>query len=392
MKDEYDVIVIGAGPAGTTTAKFAAQEKARVLVVDKHPEIGSPKRCGEGLGTRLFRELNIKKDERFINKEIYGFSVHAPNETLVKIKYDEVSGYVIERKIFDKFLASDAARAGAEIFSDSKARLWKVNGKISGVKVKQFGTDEEREIKAKIVVAADGVDSTIAREGGINSVIKLNDLDSCFEYEMVDIKIDEPDLIHLYMGNKIAPRGYLWVFPKDDDRANVGIGISGIEEKTAQYYLNKFITSHSWLKKGSILEVNVGVVPVGGFLGQMVKDNLLVVGDAARQVNPLHGGGIYEAMVAGKLAGMKIGKAIAQDNLSLLEEYEKEWCSTQGNKLKKVLKIRKFAEKLTDEEMDYLAKVWSGRDLTELSRGKHIEVFKKALRHPRLFALVKKFI
>jgi digeranylgeranylglycerophospholipid reductase len=393
MKDEYDVIVIGAGPAGSTVGKFAVQEgKAKVLIVDKHPEIGSPKRCGEGVGVRLFRELNVPEDSRFINKEIYGFAVYAPNKTLVKIKYENASGYVIERKIFDKFLASEAARAGADVCADTKALLWKEsNGeKILGVKLIQFG--EEKEIKAKIVVAADGIDSKIARDAGINSTLNPLHLDSCIEYEMCNIEIEEPDLIHLYMGNNLAPRGYLWVFPKDDDRANVGIGISGVEEKTAQYYLNKFINEHEWLKKGSILEVNVGAVPVGGFLEELVRENVLVVGDAARQVNPLHGGGIYEVMVAGKLAGEKIAKAIENDDIEILKEYEKEWWSTQGKKLKKVLKIRNFAEKLSDEDMNYLAKVWSGDDLTELSRGKHVKVFKKALQHPKLFALVKKFI
>jgi len=391
-KDFYDVIVIGAGPAGSTTAKFTLKnnKKADVLVLDKHAEIGSPKRCGEGLGARAFRELNIPKDPRFINKEIYGFVVYSPNRTLVKVRYDNSSGYIIERKIFDKFLASESARAGAEVCSNVFASLWKENGKILGVKAKEFG--EERKIKAKIIVAADGVDSRIARDAGINSTLNPIHLDSCIEYEMINIRIDEPDLIHLFMGNKIAPRGYLWIFPKDDDRANVGIGILGNETKTAKYYLDKFIKEHEFLEKGSILEVNVGAVPVGGLLKELVKENVLVVGDAARQVNPLHGGGIYEAMSAAKIAGEKIAKVIEENNTLILKDYEREWWSTHGEKLKKVLKIRNFAEKLSDEDMNYLAKIWSGEDLTELSRGKHVEVFKKALKHPKLFTLIKKFI
>lgn len=392
-REEYDVIIIGSGPAGATTAIYAAKN-SNVLLLDKHTEIGSPKRCGEGVGIRLFNEFNdlkILKDKRIINREIYGFIAYAPDKTKIKLRYDEISGYIIERKIFDKFLAYEAARAGADVFADTKASLWKENGKIIGVKAIQFG--EEKKIKSRIVVAADGVDSVIAREAGIDSTLAQLHLDSCVEYEMANIAIDEPDLIHIYLGNEIAPRGYCWIFPKDDDRANVGIGISGTKkEKNAKFYLDKFINENENLRKSSILEVNVGAVPVGGFLKELVKDNLLVVGDAARQVNPIHGGGIYEAMSAGKIAGEKIAKAIAENNIKILKEYETEWWATHGVRLSKVLKIRNFAEKLSDEDMNYLARIWNGEDLTQLSRGVHVEVFKKALKHPKLFTLIKNFL
>ncbi|MEM2918001.1 MAG: NAD(P)/FAD-dependent oxidoreductase [Candidatus Altiarchaeota archaeon] len=390
MNDSYDVVIIGSGPAGATTAIYAAKN-ANVLLLDKHTEIGSPKRCGEGVGVRLFNELNIPKDRRFINKEIYGFIAYAPDKTKIKLRYDEISGYIIERKIFDKFLASEAARAGADVFADTKASLWKENGKIVGVNAIQFG--EEIKIRAKIVVAADGVDSVIAREAGINSTLAQVHLDSCMEYEMANIAIDEPDLIHIYLGNEVAPRGYCWVFPKDNDRANVGIGISGTsKEKNAKFYLDKFINENEGLRNGSILEVNVGAVPVGGLLKELVRDNLLVVGDAARQVNPIHGGGIYEAMSAGRIAGEKIAKAIAENDIKILKEYERDWWASHGERLSKVLKIRNFAEKLSDEDMNYLAKVWNGEDLAQLSRGAYVEVFKKALKHPKLLTLVKNFL
>ncbi|MEM4347234.1 MAG: NAD(P)/FAD-dependent oxidoreductase [Candidatus Altiarchaeota archaeon] len=390
MNDSYDVVIIGSGPAGATTAIYAAKN-ANVLLLDKHTEIGSPKRCGEGVGVRLFNELNIPKDRRFINKEIYGFIAYAPDKTKIKLRYDEISGYIIERKIFDKFLASEAARAGADVFADTKASLWKENGKIVGVNAIQFG--EEIKIRAKIVVAADGVDSVIAREAGINSTLAQVHLDSCMEYEMANIAIDEPDLIHIYLGNEVAPRGYCWVFPKDNDRANVGIGISGTsKEKNAKFYLDKFINENEGLRNGSILEVNVGAVPVGGLLKELVRDNLLVVGDAARQVNPIHGGGIYEAMSAGRIAGEKITKAIAENDIKILKEYERDWWASHGERLSKVLKIRNFAEKLSDEDMNYLAKVWNGEDLAQLSRGAYVEVFKKALKHPKLLTLVKNFL
>ena len=381
MRNEYDVIVVGAGPAGSMAAKFAAK-KASVLLVDKHREIGSPKRCGEGLGMNAFKEFDLSIDRRFINRDICGFAVYAPNGTSVEIKFNEVNGYIIERKIFDKFLASEAARAGADVLADAEAALLRHDERIVGVKV------NGEEITADIIIAADGVESGIAREAGINTVLDPYDIYSCFEYEMVGIDLDESDILYISLGNEIAPGGYMWIFPKDDDRANIGVGISGKEEKTARYYLDRFINSRPELSKGGILEVNVGVVPVGGFLEELVRDNVMVVGDAARQVNPLHGGGIEEAMIAGRLAGETAGRSMERDDLKILKDYENEWWATQGKLMKKILKVRHMAEKLTDEDMNYLAGIWGGDDLVGLSSGNYTPAIKKIVGHPRLLRIL----
>lgn len=390
LNDEYDVVVVGAGPAGSSAARFAAENGSKVLMVDKHREIGSPKRCGEGLGMRAFTEFNIPEDRRFINRDIYGAIVYAPNGREVKIHYDKVMGYVIERKIFDKYLASEAARQGVKVLAESEASLWKEKNKLVGVKLKRAG--DEVHVKSKIVIAADGVESQISRQIGINTIINPHEMDSCFEYEMCGIDISEDDVLHIFMSREIAPRGYIWIFPKDEDRANVGIGIAGDEKQTAKHYLDKFITQHKNLRYGSILEVNVGSVPVGGFLKDMVKDNLIVVGDAARQVNPIHGGGINEAMTAGKLAGLRAAEAIKKEDISILKEYNRDWWSTRGKKLQKVLKVRNFIEKLEDEDLNYLAEIWSCEDIIEITRGNYKAAFKRIIKHPRLLKWVKDFI
>lgn len=389
IEDEYDIIVVGAGPAGSTAAKFAA-EKAKVLVVDKHREIGSPKRCGEGLGIRVFNEFDIPVDQRFINRDIYGSVIYAPNGKEVIVRYEKIMGYVIERKIFDKYLAAEAARKGANVIAEAHANLWMEDGKLVGVKVKRQG--EELDIKSKIVIAADGVESQIAKQMGLNTTVNPYDMDSCIEYEMCGIDYKEMDMLHIFVGNNIAPRGYVWIFPKDDDRANVGIGIAGDVKETAKYYLDKFIAEQQGLKEGSILEVNVGSVPVGGFLEDMVKDNLLVVGDAARQVNPIHGGGIGEAIYGGKLAGIAAGKATEEDSLKPLKGYNDGWWSTRGQKLKKILKVRNFTEKLDDDDLNYLATIWSGEDLIEITRGNYKSAFNKIIKHPKLLKWVKNFL
>ncbi|AIF69832.1 digeranylgeranylglycerophospholipid reductase [Palaeococcus pacificus DY20341] len=379
----YDVVVVGAGIAGPILARNVAKQGYSVLVIDKKAEIGSPKRCGEGLGIGTFEKYDIPYDKRFINREIYGAAIYSPNGHKLELRYNKASGVILERKIFDKMLAYYAAKAGADVMAKTEAiGLIRRNGKIVGLKAKHEG--ETLEINADIIVAADGVESRIARWAGINSFLPPHELDSAYEYEMIlkDFEFD-PDLIHLYFGNEVAPRGYVWIFPKDEDRANVGIGINGDNPNTAKYYLEKWLKENN-IKGTKILEVNVGGVPVGGFLKELTKENVVVVGDAARQVNPMHGGGMAEAMEAATIASKWIVKALEEENLELLENYTTEWWTNDGERLMKVLKIRQISEKLSDDELDAAVQALSGADAEKLAAGDYKEVFKALIKHPKV--------
>ena len=377
----YDVVVVGAGIAGPIVARNIAKAGYSVLMIDKKWAIGTPKQCAEGISIKVFEKYNIPYDKRFINREIYGAKLYSPSGYELELRYKDVSGVILERKVFDKMLAYYAAKAGADVLARTEALdVIRKDGKVVGIKAKH--EDEPIEIYAEVIVAADGVESTIARKAGINTYAPPHEFDSSYEYEML-IEGYDPDLIHLWFGNEIAPRGYVWVFPKDEDRANVGIGINSDNPKTAKYYLDK------WLKENNIpakklLEINVGVVPVGGFVKELVKDNVLVVGDAARQVNPMHGGGMAEAMEAGTIASKWIVKALEEENLSLLKNYTKEWWETDGKRLEKVLKVRRVTEKLTDEDLDLFIRALSGADAEKIASGDYAEVVKALLKHPKV--------
>ncbi|WP_297536267.1 NAD(P)/FAD-dependent oxidoreductase [Thermococcus sp.] len=377
----YDVVVVGAGIAGPIVARNVAKAGYSVLMIDKKWAIGTPKQCAEGISIKVFEKYDIPYDKRFINREVYGAKLYSPSGYELELRYKEVSGVILERKVFDKMLAYYAAKAGADVLARTEALdVIRKDGKVVGIKAKH--EDEPIEIYADVIVAADGVESTIARKAGINTYAPPHEFDSSYEYEML-IEGFDPDLIHLWFGNEIAPRGYVWVFPKDEDRANVGIGINADNPKTAKYYLDK------WLKENKIpakklLEINVGLVPVGGFVKELVKDNVLVVGDAARQVNPMHGGGMAEAMEAGTIASKWIVKALEEENLSLLQNYTKEWWETDGKRLEKVLKVRKVTEKLTDEDLDLFIQVLSGADTEKIASGDYTEVIKALLKHPKV--------
>lgn len=389
-----DVIIVGAGPGGSATAKHLAGKGYDVALYEKRQEIGAPKRCAEGISLGGLERLNLQPPKHCIRQGINGAIVIAPNGKDVEIDYGKEYGYVLERKVFDKWLAEEAVRAGAKVQAKTYIKeVIKENGKIVGVKGEFLG--EDFEDRCKILIASDGIESKISRMAGLNTTCNPNFVDSGFQYEMAGIDIEDQRRIYLYFGNKIAPRGYVWVFPKGKDVANVGIGIHGKNEIPAAEYLNRFIEKTPALKKGSIIEVNAGGIPVGGFLQKMTLDNFLAVGDAAHQVNPIHGGGLFESQFAAKIAANVIDEAIKSKDTSArkLDRYNVEWWKQRGNALRRVEALRDVVENLDDEDMNYLAGNLSGENLIDFSRGDSLVILGKLLlKKPHLIKLAKLLI
>ena len=396
MKKECDVVVVGAGPAGSIAAKFLAEKGVDVLVVEKKQEIGPPKRCAEGINIQGLEKVGLKPNPRWAVNEIRGVVMYAPSFKSVEMKFG--FGYILERKIFEKFLAEEAIKKGARYMVKTHATgVIKKGGKIVGVKAEYMG--EELEINAKIVIAADGVDSKIARSAGLNTQNKLTDYHSGFQYEMAGLKNVKKDMLHIYFGNDVAPKGYVWIFPKNDNVANVGIGILGKyseDGKRAKDYLDKFISKHPEIfETASPIEINTGGVPVSSSVETFVTDGLMVIGDAAQQVNPIHGGGIAIAMNAGKIAAEVAAKAIKEGDFSRerLYEYEKIWRSTNGKKMEKLLRLRNFLEKLGDDDFERFAEILTGADIVKLTEADYGYLLKTVItKFPKLMPMATKFL
>ncbi|UCC91646.1 MAG: NAD(P)/FAD-dependent oxidoreductase [Candidatus Aenigmatarchaeota archaeon] len=393
LDKEYDVVVVGAGPAGSSVARFCAERGFKVLVAEKRQEIGSPKRCGEGLSKSAIEKMGIKLDDSWKSRTIKGASIYAPNGKKITVDFEGPEGWVIERKLFDKYLAKLASKAGAKIIT--KTEVFEVEREGGTVTARMISGGREFEVQCKILVACDGVESRVARMLGINTTLSLADIASCAQFEMSGIDID-PDRIELYFGNEIAPGGYMWIFPKGENTANVGIGVrKPYSKKSALAYLKEFIRERDSLRKGSVIEVNSGGVPVGGFLERMVGDNLMVVGDAAHQVNPIHGGGIAESYVAGMIAGEVIARAFEKNDFSgkFLSVYENEWGKQRGRKLRKILKLRNVVESLTDGELNWLSEYLKGEELVDFARASGFKRLALILmKKPKLAKLARKLL
>ena len=389
-----DVLVVGMGPGGSGAAKRCAELGLTVLGIEKRAEIGAPKRCGEAISRHgMIDRIGIEPKGPWLIQEVRGAVVYAPNGKHVRIDYDGPEGWVIERKMFDKHLASLAARAGARVIAKAEATSFRRCDDTIEATIKF--RDADHIIKAKIIIAADGVESRVGRIFGINTTNKLIDICAGAQYEMAGIK-DQSNMIEFFFGNDIAPGGYAWVFPKGEGVANVGIGIRRPwAKRPAIDYLDDFIKSRPDLKDASIIEVNSGGVPVGGFLKDAVADNVMLVGDAAHHVNPIHGGGIPEAFMAGTLAANTAKEAIDANDFSkeFLKRYDNIWDEKRGKKLRKILKLREVIESMSDEDLNWLIDYLKGDDLVDISRSSGFTRLAKILmKKPRLLKLARKLL
>ncbi|MCR4416907.1 MAG: NAD(P)/FAD-dependent oxidoreductase [Ignavibacteria bacterium] len=351
IKNFYDVVVVGAGPAGTTAARFAAEQGVSVLVLEKDRDVGYPVRCGEAVSKDGIEPF-IKPDPKWIASTINSFVFIAPDETEVKIKFNR-TGYILERRIFDYELGKLAAKAGAEILTKAYVYdLLREDGKISGVKFEHNG--EPKEVKARIVIGADGVESRIGRFAGIKTHTKISDMECCVQFTVSNINVD-PESCYFYFGTEYSPGGYLWIFPKGSDSANVGLGIGGDKAKLRSpiSYMNHFLEK----KFPSIPKLTMisGGVPCSITLSEIVKENVMLVGDAARQVNPLSGGGITSGMIGGSIAGEIAGRAIKENNFRLLNEYPKTWHQRVGKRHEIYYKIKNAIYNFSDETLTSIA-------------------------------------
>ena len=378
---ETDVLVIGAGPAGSSTAKHAALNGAKVILMDKKSEIGSPKRCAEGVSKEGLKKLGIEPNSRWVTKELSGVRLISPNGTDVWMKEDQVklpeAGYILERKVFDKFMAMDAARAGATIMIKTLARGMRKD--YDGYIVSCESMGEDFEIKAKIVVGADGPESRVGRWGGLKTAVKPKNMESGIQFEMVGLEMEDPDVIEFYFGS-VAPGGYAWIFPKGDDIANVGLGIvSTVTDKSAYEHLLEFVKNCPATQNAQPVELNVGGDPVGGMIKNLVKDNLMIVGDAAGHVNPLTGGGIITALEAGMYAGEVAAAAVKEDNFSekRLKEYQ-EICKKEiGDSFDKYLKTKDYLLSLSDSDLDSIAAAFQDTEFENISTKELIKLLIK---------------
>lgn len=347
----YDVIVVGAGPAGSSAARTAAERGLEVLLVERELEIGVPDKCGEFVPSlKEMRRLtpHAKDLERYfdpprdliVNRTKFVRFVF-PNDREISVEFE---GVVVERKLFDKHLANEAARAGADVATSVKVVDLLEGGR--GVKAKTLSGLVELE--SKVVIAADGAYSLVARRAGLPLSKSPLDYGVGFQYEMVGVDHD-PDYVDMYIGEDVAPGSYAWIIPKGPDVANVGTGVRVPFVKrglSVRDYQRNFVEKHPVaspkLRRAKPTAVKAGCIPVGGPIEEMVAGNVLAVGDAGGHTIPTVGGGIPTGLVIGSIAGRVVASHVLEGRS--LSVFDGAWRAEMGETIENSLRIRRMSD------------------------------------------------
>jgi digeranylgeranylglycerophospholipid reductase len=374
MKTNYDVIIVGAGPAGASAAKFSSKFGAETLIIEKYPTIQANKPCGEATGSKLFETAEMPIKNEIIVNTAYA-QVYSPSLKRIDIKE---KGYLINKSRFIQELIIHACDYGANVRVREEVKDVMFDKEKKLVKVKTT----QSEYTCKVLIAADGFNSTVARCLGVN---EKSEPIPTVQYIMVGKKFRDVDAVRFYISNKWAPKGYAWIFPKNEKMAEVGVGVRGAP---AKIFLDKFIQDFKdELGDAQVIDYRGAPVPIGGMISNDVLDGVIFIGDAAGTVIPLTGAGIHSSVAAGKIAGEVAAKAALENNNSRerLLEYRRRYDEYWGLRIKKSLKAMRVLENLPDEDLDELADILSAEDILDLANGLDIKrVALKLLSHPRL--------
>jgi digeranylgeranylglycerophospholipid reductase len=353
MKDRFDVIIVGAGPAGSMAAQILAEKGIHTLLLEKHKEIGLPVCCAEAIsytGLSNFVEIKPHWIATHINKAL----LVSPSGERTVVNHPK-AGFVLNRNIFDREMAEKASNLGAVVKTDVQAvgLIEDKNGIFSGVEVKE--NNIEKNYFAKVIIGADGVESLVGRWAGMNTYLGLGQIESAAQYFLKDIAVD-PECLEFHLGTEIVPGGYAWVFPKGENCANVGLAVAPLISNGSNPFklLDNFVQKR--FSKFFIDKITMGGVPTFDRKKNIVKGNVLLVGDAGRLIDSLSGAGISNALMSGQIAGEIVAEHFKNGSISFLGKYEQEILKKKGRELRFYSFCRSVYLKFKDEEFDLVIK------------------------------------
>jgi len=345
---DWDALVVGAGPAGSTAARNLAATGHRVLLLEEHAKVGVPVQCA-GLVSR--RVLALAGEGSYMIQPVRGATVFGPSLRPFSFRADEPRAFVIDRGALDVHLADRAAAAGAVVRTAVRFDGI-VRREPDGVRVRLTGADgRPEELSARVIVGADGVASAVARAARLRRPVEIL---PAFEAEFPEAPGD-PDTVEVYLGRTFAPGLFGWWIPDGHGGARVGLAADA-DGTSARAYFGRLL-SHLERRFGRALAnptaYLVSGIPIGT-VPSLSADRVVLVGDAAAQVKPLSGGGIFTGIRAAELAGGVVAEALDANDLSAarLRRYDAAWHAEFSEEFRKALYLRRLFVRLTDAELD----------------------------------------
>lgn len=339
----HDVLIVGAGPVGTTFARYIAEKGFKVGIIEKKTRVGVPLQCAGLLGKQI-KEVNILPDELIINP-FYGAYLHSPSDHILKVAKNKPEAYVVDRVGYDKFLAEQAVDAGAELYL--KHNVKGLDLKNSHVLMGNGKTD----FIGKIIVGADGNDSIVSRTLSMGSSdgkqLQAAQLLVDFGRDIFDM-----DYVNLHTFSSISP-GFIWAIPLSTSTARVGL-FGNFNYHKLNDILKNFLSTKPEFEGYSVIKKYTGKIPVYDSKKMIVKDNVLLLGDAASQVKPTTGGGLIIGFKCAQIAADVTEKALERDDMNILREYNENYRKIFKNELKTQLMVQKIFKSLSDDDLDYM--------------------------------------
>ncbi|MGD6807968.1 MAG: geranylgeranyl reductase family protein [Candidatus Bathyarchaeia archaeon] len=364
--EKYDVVVVGAGTAGCLAAKTVAEKGLKVCIVEKKPkaEIGE-KICGDALGDHHLKTLGLEKPTGGeLEAKIDGIKIYSPDEnTIFTIADKDFVGHILNRRLFGQWLLKKATDAGAQLQDNMNFRGPIIEkGAVVGINAKNMKTGKVSEIRAKVTVDATGyfamVRKQLPAEMGIDRELDNADVEACYrEIRQLKQETEDTRFCGIYLNQKASPGGYVWIFPKGNARVNVGIGTcmrpTGYPNPKEQLYKTAF--SKPMFNGSTVITGGAWFDPVRRPLDNMVSNGVVLVGDAASLVNPIHGGGIGPSMLSGFYAGQQIVEALGkgEPTKEALWGYNKKYINTYGKKQGTLDIFKIFLLSCSDEDLNY---------------------------------------
>ena len=348
----YDVAVIGGGPIGGFVAKKIAKRGYNVALFEEHKKIGTPLKCAGLITPRVFDFLNFSKTKVVENK-IYGAHIHPPSGNVLTIGGDKLHALVIDRSKFDQEIMNAAENAGVETHLETKATPAK---KSNNIEINIIKKEQTNKTKTSLLIGADGPHS---KTRNAFDFPKPKEFLKGIGAKVENISLN-PKYVEIFLGRNIAPGFFAWIIPtnKDGTEARIGLCIDNTAKNTVRQCFNN-LQKHKLLQNiKSTMHIG-GIIPLGA-LKKTVESNVMLVGDAAAQVKPTSGGGVYPGLLCAKHCSSVALDALENNDFSsqFLKKYHKLWANEIGRELSTGMKFRKIFKNLDDKKIDkYLEKL-----------------------------------